>query len=156
MSTRRDPHLCRPVTTPDPSDSASTPVPVVPHPTPPNATKVELSSTASLPSAPRAHSSPSESFSYRISPRHVRDQPFPAIRPPEQSTPTPAKAGFRDGTPFTPRQSPVATLSRNLSEPYAHALAAAVVARTAWILRKGRASLSSRQSKRSIPLPEVP
>ena len=52
MSTRRDPHPCRPVTTPDPSDSASTPVPVVSHPTPPNATKVELSSTASLPSAP--------------------------------------------------------------------------------------------------------
>jgi hypothetical protein len=60
MSTCRDPHPCRPVTTPDPSDSASTPVPVVPHPTPPNATRVELSSTASC-RRPPTHRRPGRS-----------------------------------------------------------------------------------------------
>jgi hypothetical protein len=156
MSTRRDPHPCRPVTTPDPSDSASTPVPVVSHPTPPNATKIEPSSTAYLPSAP--HSSPCESFNYRISPRHVRGQHFPAIRPPEQSTPTPAKPGFRESPHLHLDRVPLPLppCCAICLGPYAHALAAAAVARTVSLLRKGRVGLSSRQSKRSTHLPVPP
>ena len=41
---------------------------------------------------------------------------------------------------------PVATLSRNVSEPYADALADAAVARTVSLLRKGRASLPTSQA----------
>ncbi len=116
-----------PPTTPDPSDSASTLVRVLP-PTPTSATEAEHSSTPSLPSTP--HSSTSESVSQPVPPRRVRGQRFPALRPPEQSTPTPARADFRDDTPFTPRQSPAVILSRNLSESHVHALAAAAVARS--------------------------
>jgi len=75
-----------PPTTPDSSGFASTPVRVLPQ-TPPSAIEAKLSSTASLPLAP--HSSPSESASQPVPPRRVRDQErFPAIRPPEHSTPT--------------------------------------------------------------------
>src|SRR5216683_2439304 len=116
-----------PPTTPDPSDSASTLVRVLP-PTPTSATEAEHSSTPSLPST--HHSSTSESVSQPVPPRRVRGQRFPALRPPEQSTPTPARADFRDDTPFTPRQSPAVILSRNLSESHVHALAAAAVARS--------------------------
>ena len=80
-------------------DCVSTPVCVL-TPTLPSATKVKLSSTTSLPAAP--HSSPSESASQPVPPRRVRDQRFPAVRPPEQLIPTPAKANFRDDTPCTP------------------------------------------------------
>ena len=108
-----DPHPCEPAPTPDPSDSASTLVCVLP-PILTSATEAEPSSTASLPST--LHSSPSELDSQPVPPRRVRGQRFPTIRPPNQSTPTPA--------------NPAVILSRNLSESHDHALAAAAVARS--------------------------
>jgi hypothetical protein len=105
-------------------DSVSIPVCVLP-PTPPSAAKVKLSSTASLPSTP--HSSPSESASQPAPPRRVRDQRFPAVRPTEQSIPTPAMVDFRDDTPFAHCPDRV-LLSYCLSESHVHPLAAAAIA----------------------------
>ena len=111
-----------PPTTPDPSNSVSTSVHILP-PTPPSATKEGVSAPAPL-------SSQSELVSQPIPPRRIRGQRIPAIRPPEQSTPTPAKADFRDDTPFSPRKNAAVMLSRNLSESHVHDLAAAAVARS--------------------------
>ena len=107
-----------PPMTPASFDSTSAPVHVLP-PTPPGETKTGQSSTISFPLAP---SSPLEPFNQSISQRRIRGQRFPAIRPPEYSTPTPTKAESNDDTPSAPRQS--AILSRNLSESHVHDLAA--------------------------------
>ena len=109
-----------PPTTPDPSNSVSTSVHVLP-PSPPSVTKEG-------PSAPL--SSQSDLVSQPIPPRRIRGQRIPAIRPPEQSTPTPARADFRDDAPFSPRKNAAVMLSRNLSESHVHDLAAAAVARS--------------------------
>jgi hypothetical protein len=61
-------------------------------------------------------------------PRRVRGFRFPAIRPPEQSTPTPATADLGGDTPV--RQNTCVPLSRNLSESHVHTLAAAAAARS--------------------------
>ena len=113
--------LASPPTTPASSDT-SAPVHVHP-PTPPITTKAGESSTISF---PLASPSPSEPVSQPIPPRRFRGQRFPGIRPPEQSTPTPAKANSNDDTPSAPRQSAAVMLSRNLSESHVPALAAAV------------------------------
>ena len=110
-----------PPTTPASSDT-SAPVHVLP-PTPPSTIKAGQSSTISF---PLASPSPLEPVSLAIPPRRFRGQRLPAIRPPEQSTPTPAKAGSNDDTPSAPRQSAAVMLSRNLSESHVPALAAAV------------------------------
>jgi carbohydrate/starch-binding protein with CBM21 domain len=115
-----------PPTTPATSASTSAPVHVHP-PTPPSETEAGQSSTISF---PLATSSPSEPVNQSIPQRRIRGQRFPAIRPPEHSTPTPAKADSNDDPPSAPRQSGAIILSRNLSESHVHALAAAAVART--------------------------
>jgi hypothetical protein len=108
------------------SDCTSAPVHVHP-PTPPSDTKARQSSTVSFPLAP---SSPAEPVNQPIPPRRFRGQRVPAIRPPEQSTPTPAKADSNDDTPSALRKSAAVILTRNLSESHVHALAAAAVARS--------------------------
>ena len=114
-----------PPTTPA-SDSTSAPVHVLP-PTPPGETKAGRSSTISFPLVPP---SPLEQINQPIPHRRIRGQRFPAIRPPEHSTPTPAKADSNDDTPSAPRQSGPVIMSRNLSESHVHDLAAAAVARS--------------------------
>jgi hypothetical protein len=115
-----------PPMTPASSDPTSAPVHVLP-PTPPGETNAGQSSTISFPLAP---SSPLEPVNQSIPQRHIRGQRFPAIRPPEHSTPTPAKAYSNDDTPSAPRKSGAVILSRNLSESHVHDLAVAAVARS--------------------------
>ena len=84
-------------------------------------------------------------------PRRVRSFRFPAIRPPEQSTPIPAKAD--SGSDTSVRQTSVPLL-RNLSESHVHSLAAAAAARSEPslpLLRKksGEPLKSSLKSKRT-------
>jgi len=145
-----------PPTTPDPSDSASTLVRVLP-PTPTSATEAEPSLTASLPSTP--DSSPSESVSQPVPPWRVRGQRFPAIRPPEQSTPTPAKADFRDDTPFAPRPDRVPLSYCRAIDPSRMSVPLLLSSHEESPCRshpgKSRATLSSRHSKRSPHLPEA-
>jgi len=112
-----------PPATPDPSNSAFAPVNL--HtPTPPSATKALSSSIVSFPLG--LDTLPSETINHPPPPRRFRVRRFPAIRPPEQSTPTPAS----DDTPKPARQSAALALSRNLSESHVDALAAAAVGRT--------------------------
>ena len=110
------------------SDSTSAPVHVLP-PTPPGETKAGQSSTISFPLAPP---SPLEPINQSIPHQRIRGQRFPAIRPPEHSTPTPAKAkaDSNDDTPSALQQSGPVIMSRNLSESHVHDLAAAAVARS--------------------------
>ncbi|KAI0285225.1 putative phosphatase regulatory subunit-domain-containing protein [Russula brevipes] len=137
-----------PPTTPDPS------IPPV-HaltPSPPSPAKAGLSSTITFPLSPQPP--PSRSVVQSIPQRRSRGQRFPAIRPPEQSTPTPAMAAFNNDTPSASRQSPAVALSRNLSESHVDALAAAAVARsepTPLLLRKksGEPLKSSLKVKRT-------
>ncbi|KAF8496754.1 putative phosphatase regulatory subunit-domain-containing protein [Russula emetica] len=117
-------HASPPMTPASPS-STSAPVHVLP-PTPPGETKAGQSSTISFPLAP---SSPLEPVNQSIPQRRIRGQRFPPIRPPEHSTPTPAKAESNDDTPSAPRLSGAVILSRNLSESHVHDLAAAALAR---------------------------
>jgi Carbohydrate/starch-binding module (family 21) len=135
-SRRLSPHIDPPATgvifthasppmTPVASDSTSAPVQVS-HSTLPGETKARQSSTISFPSAP----SPLEPVNQSIPQRRIRGQRFLAIRPPEHSTPTPAKARSNDDTPSAPRQSGAVILSRNLSESHVHDLASAAVARS--------------------------
>ncbi len=109
-----------PPTTPAPSNPASTGVRLQPS-TPSDTIKGEftpnVSSSSVTPATQSAH------------PRRVRGYRFPAIRPPEQSTPTPAKADSGSDTPV-PRQNTSAPFSRNLSESHVHSLAAAAAARS--------------------------
>ncbi|KAH9057045.1 putative phosphatase regulatory subunit-domain-containing protein [Lactarius deliciosus] len=105
-----------PPTTPAHSNLASTEVHIQP-PTP-DTTKVGSSPSVSS-SAPPATLS--------THPRRVRGYRFPVIRPPEQSTPTPAKA---DSGSDTPRQNKSVPFSRNLSESHVHTLAVAAAARS--------------------------
>jgi Carbohydrate/starch-binding module (family 21) len=72
----------------------------------------------------------SESVGQPVLQRRIRGQRCPILRPPELSTPTPARAEFSDDTPSAPRQSGSVILSRNLSESHVHTLAAAAVARS--------------------------
>ncbi|KAH9961113.1 putative phosphatase regulatory subunit-domain-containing protein [Russula dissimulans] len=110
-----------PPSTPDPSNSASAPV----HVRPPSEAQAPSSSTVSFPLGPDAF--PSESINYPTPLRRFRGRRFPAICPPEQSTPTPARASCSgDDTPSAPRQSAAVALSRNLSESHVDALAAAI------------------------------
>ena len=114
-----------PPMTPASSDSTSA-VHVLP-PTPTSETTAEQNSTISFPLGP---STPSEPINLSIPPWRIRGQRFPAIRPPEHSTPAPAKADSNDDSPSAPRQSPAVILTRNLSESHVYALAAAAVARS--------------------------
>ena len=102
-----------------PASSNPTEVHIQP-PTPLNATRAEVSSTV-FPSS-------SASATQFALPRRVRGFRFPAIRPPEQSTPIPAKADSEGDTPA--RQITAVPLSRNLSESHVHSLAAAAAARS--------------------------
>ncbi|KAI9451620.1 putative phosphatase regulatory subunit-domain-containing protein [Lactarius psammicola] len=79
-----------PPTTPAPSNPASTEVHLQP-PTPPDTIKGE--------STPNVSSSSVTPATQSALPRRVRGYRFPAIRPPEQSTPTPAKADSGSDTP---------------------------------------------------------
>jgi hypothetical protein len=115
-----------PPMTPASADTTSVPVHVLP-PTPIGETNAGQCSTILFPLAP---SSPLEPVTQSIPQRRIRGHRFPAIRPPEHSTPTPAKAGSNDDTPSAPRQSGAIMLSRNLSESHVHDLAAAAVARS--------------------------
>ncbi|KAI9508814.1 putative phosphatase regulatory subunit-domain-containing protein [Russula earlei] len=140
-----------PPTTPDSSNSASAPVHVLP-PTPPSATQARPSSTVSFPLASPA--SPSEWANQPLPPRRFRTRRFPAIRPPEQSTPTPANGGFIDDTPSASRIGAAVILSRNLSDSHVDALAAAAVGRadpSSLLLRKksGEPLKSSLKAKRA-------
>jgi hypothetical protein len=115
-------HASPPIT-PAPSDSTFHVLP----PTPPGENEARQSSTILFPLTPP---SPLEPVNQPIPQRRIRGQRFPAIRPPEHSTPTPAKANSNDDTPSAPRQSGAVILSRNLSESRVHDLAAAAVARS--------------------------
>jgi hypothetical protein len=144
-----------PPTIPDPSDSPSTLVRVLP-PTPTSATEAEPSSTTSLPSTP--HSSPSESVSQPVPPRRVRGQRFPAVRPPEQSTPTPAKADL-EATPHLHHDRVPLSFCRAIYP--SHISMPSLLPRSndlspcRYYPEKVRANLSSRPSRRSAH-PEAP
>ena len=101
-----------------PASSNPTEVHVQP-PTPLDAFKADAS--------PHVFPSSDTSASQSALPRRVRGFRFPAIRPSEQSTPTPAKADSGSDTPV--RQNTSVPLSRNLSESHVHSLAAAAAAR---------------------------
>jgi hypothetical protein len=98
-----------PPTTPGPSNL--TEVHIQP-PSPLNPIQAEVSSSSSVTSATR----------------RIRGFRFPAIRPPEQSTPVPAKAD--SGSDTSVRQNTSVPFSRNLSESHVHSLAAAAAARS--------------------------
>ena len=115
-----------PPMTPASSDSTSAPIHVLPA-TPPGETKTGRSSTISFPLVP---SSTLEPVNQSIPQRRIRGQRFPSIRPPEHSTPTPAKADSNDDTPSALRRSGAVVMSRNLSDSHVHDLAAAAVARS--------------------------
>lgn len=136
-----------PPTTPDSSLSVSTSVCVFP-PTPPSATQAESSSTTT-PASSVPHSSQSGWVTQPIPPRRVRGHRLPAIRPPEQSTPTPAKANFRDDTPLALRQNAAVMLSRNLSESHVDALAAATPSLLSPRKKSGEPLKSSLKVKRT-------
>lgn len=106
-----------PPTTPAPSNP--TEVHVQP-PTPLDTIKAEAS--------PIVFPSSDTSASQSTLPRRVRGFRFPAIRPPEQSTPTPAKADSGSDAPV--RQNTSIPLLRNMSESHVHSLAAAAAARS--------------------------
>lgn len=107
-----------PPTTPAPSNPASTEVHIQP-PTPPDTTKAKPN-----PNVASSSITPATQFAL---PRRVRGYRFPAIRPPEQSTPTPAKA---DSGSDTPSRKNAVPFLRNLSESHVHSLAAAAAARS--------------------------
>jgi hypothetical protein len=133
-----------PPTTPAPLNPASTEVHIQP-PTPPETTKADSSPNVSSSSVTPATHSPL--------PRRVRGYRFPSIRPPEQSTPAPAKAD--SGSEIPPvRQNTTVPFSRNLSESHVHTLAVAAAARsepTPPLLRKksGEPLKSSLKARRT-------
>ena len=127
-----------PPTTPDPSDTVSTLVRVLP---------------------PTPHSSPSESVSQPVPPRRAHDQRFPAVRPLQQSTPTPVKADSRDDTPFAPRPDRVPLSYCHAIHPSCMSMPLLLPSHERSSCRyhpgKSRASLSSRHSKRGPHLPQA-
>ncbi|KAI0303332.1 putative phosphatase regulatory subunit-domain-containing protein [Multifurca ochricompacta] len=116
-----------PPTTPMSSSTTSAAVHV--HlPTPSDLIKSGTSST--VPPTLVTRPSPSESVTQPVLPRRHRGQRFPSIRPPEQSTPTPAQGNFSDDSPSAPRKNLSGAISRNLSESHAHSFVAAVITRS--------------------------
>ncbi|KAF8264250.1 putative phosphatase regulatory subunit-domain-containing protein [Lactarius quietus] len=104
--------------------------PTTPAPSNPTEVHVQPPSPFDTMKAKASHTVSSSSLTSTTQPalpRRVRGFRFPAIRPPEQSTPTPLKADSGSDTPV--RQHTSVPLSRNLSESHVHSLAAAAAAR---------------------------
>jgi hypothetical protein len=102
-------------------------------PAPSNPTEVHVQpptplDTIMTQASPIVFPSSNTSVSQSALPRRVRGFRFPAICPPEQSTPTPAKADLGGDTPV--RQNTSIPLTRNLSESHVHSLATAAAARS--------------------------